>query len=536
MASRPDVLIGQKALAEFRRGFSEMAELAAVTYGPRAGYVVHHQPDLRREPEFLTDAATISRRIIEVPGAARDAGAMLARHFIWKVRQDVGDGSALAAVLARSIIAEATRLQAAGYNPQLLRRGIDRAVGAVCARLTEMATPLKGEADYAALATAITGNPALGQVIGEAVDLVGPDGAITIEEFKAPYLEREYVEGARLRWGLLSPHFETDTVRHEAILEQPYVYVTSAKLQSTRDIIPIINLVKEAGGKSLFVIADQVQGDALAVLLVNNQKGELRCACAKVEALGEQRVPSMEDVAVLTGGRIMLAQQGLGSQDVRLEDLGRARRIVVRRKETIIAGGAGSPAEIRKRVRLIRQEMKQSDLSEDTYTKLRDRLSHLSAGVAILKLGAFGDKERKALRERVENTLLIISASAEEGMVPGGGAALLACIPALRRLKAESDEAMGIAVIERALEEPIRRLAESVGHHPPLVVEAARRRGAGYGFDVLSERVVNMTKAGVSDPVKVVKAALTSAASAANMALTTAALVLHRKPKTEMEP
>ncbi|NPV09739.1 MAG: chaperonin GroEL [Anaerolineae bacterium] len=535
MASRPDVLFGRKALAEFRRGFTEMAELAAVTYGPRAGLVVH-QADLRREPEFIGDAATISRRIIALPGAARDAGAMLARHFIWKVRQDVGDGSAMSAVLAGAILTEATRLMAAGYNPQLLRRGIDRAVNAVCARLSEMATPLQGEDDYAALASAITGNPALGRVIGEAVDLVGADGAITVEEFTAPYLEREYVEGARLRWGLLSPHFETDTIRHEAILEQPFVYVTSNKLQGARDIIPVINIVKEAGGKSLLVVADQLQADALAILLVNNQKGELRCAAVKVEALGEQRVPSMEDVAVLTGGRILLAQQGLGSQDVRLEDLGRARRVIVRRKETIIAGGAGSSADIRQRIRQIRQEMKLSDLSEDTYKKLRERLSHLSAGVAILKIGAFGEKERKALREQVENTLLVISASAEEGMVPGGGAALLACTSALRRLRANGDESLGVAIVERALEEPIRRLAMSAGHHPPLVINAARRRGPGYGFDVLSERVVDMRRAGISDPAKVVKAALTTAASAANMTLTTAALVLHRKPETVMEP
>ncbi len=535
MALRPDVLFGHQSLADFRRGFMEMAELAAITYGPRGGLVLH-QPDLGRDPEFLGDAATISRRIIQMPGAAQDAGAMLARHFIWRVRQDVGDGSALSAVLATAMMSETMRLVAAGYDVQMLRRGIDLAVAEVCRRLEEMSDPLRGEADYAAIATAITGNPALGKVIGEAVDLVGADGAITIEEFTAPYLEREYVEGARLKWGLLSPHFETDTIRHEAVLDHPFVYATSNKLQTARDIIPIINMVKEAGGKSLLVIADQTQADALAVLVVNNQKGDVKCAAVKVEALGEQRVPSIEDVAVLTGGRVILAQQGMSSQDVRLEDLGRARRIVIRKKETIIAGGAGSASAIRQRTRLIREELRKSDLSEDSYTKIRERLAHLSTGVAILKLGAFGDKERKALREQVENTLLVISASAEEGMVAGGGAALLACATQLRRLKTSPEQSLGVKVVERALEEPMRRLAQSTGKHPPLIVEAARRRGASFGYDVLTEKVVDMRKAGISDPVKVVKAALTSAASATNMTMTTAALVLHKKPDTVMEP
>ncbi|NLT41801.1 MAG: chaperonin GroEL [Anaerolineae bacterium] len=535
MASRPNVLFGHQALADFRRGFMEMAELAAITYGPRAGLVVH-QPDMRRDPEFLTDAATISRRIIQMPGAAQDAGAMLARHFIWKVRQDVGDGSALSAVLATSMMEETIRLVAAGYDVQMLRRGIDLAVGAVCGQLDQMAEPLRGEEDYAALATAITGNPALGKVIGEAVDLVGADGAITIEEFTAAYLEREYVEGARLKWGLVSSQFETDTIRHEAVLEHPFVYATSNKLQSARDIVPIINLVKEAGGKALLVVADQTQADALAVLLVNNQKGDVKCAAVKVEALGEQRVPSIEDVAVLTGGRVILAQQGLTADDVRLEDLGRARRVVIRKKETIIAGGAGSATAVRQRIRQIREELRKSDLSEDSYTKVRERLSHLSAGVAILKLGAFGEKERKALREQVENTLLVISASAEAGMVAGGGTALLACATKLRHLKASPEQALGVKVVERALEEPMRRLALSTGKHPPLIIEAARRRGPRFGYDVLTEKVVDMRQAGISDPVKVIKAALTSAASATNMTMTTAALVLHKKPDTVMEP
>ncbi len=535
MSSRPDVLLSREALVEFRRGFSEMAQLAAVTYGPRAGLVAH-QAELRNDPEFIRDAATLTRRIIELPGAARDSGAMLARHFIWKVRQDVGDGSALAAILADAMLVEAERLMAAGYSEQMLRRGMDQAVDHVCRQLTEMATPLQTEEDYSSLAASITGNPALGKIIGEAIDLVGADGAITVEEFTAPYLEREYVEGARVEWGLLSPHFETDTIRHEAVLDQPYVFITSNKLQSARDIVPIINLVKQAGGKSLFVIADQTQADALAVLLINNQKGEVKCAAVKVEALGEQRVPSMEDLAILTGGRIMLAQQGLGAQDVRIEDLGRARRVVIRRKETIIAGGAGSAADIRKRIRLIRDEIKRTDLSDDSYQKLRQRISHLSSGVAIIKIGAFGEKERKASREQLENTLLVISASAQEGMVPGGGAGLLACTSSLKRLKADGEEALGVAIIERALEEPMRRLAASAGQHPPLILNAVRRRGAGFGYDVLAEKVADMAAAGIMDPVKVLKAALTTAASAASMALTTAAIVLHRKPDTMMEP
>ena len=535
MSSRPDVLLGQDALAEFRLGFSDMAELAAITYGPRGG-IVANLPDLRREPELLTDAATIIRRIIAMPGDARDMGAMLARHFIWKVRQDVGDGSALAAILARALLNEATRLMAAGYDPQTLRRGIDRAVDAVSKQLTKMAIPLEGEDDFIALASSITGNPALGRVLGEAIDLVGADGTVTIEEYTAPYLEREYVEGARLDWGMASPYFESDETRHEAVLEHPYVYVTSQKLQSARDILPILNLVQKAGGKSLFIIADQTQADALATLVVNSQKGEVKCAAVKVEALGEQRVPSMEDIAVLTGGKIILANKGLSADDARIEDLGRARRVVVRRKETIIVGGAGNAAEIRQRVHLIREELRRAKPTDDSYKKLRDRIAHLSSGVAIIKIGAFGSKERTALREQIENALLVVSASAQEGMVPGGGAALLQCVPTLAKLKVNGDEGVGIQVVARALEEPMRRLAASAGQHPPVVIEAVRRRGAGFGYDVLTERIVDMRAAHITDPTKVVRAALTTAASAVSMALTTAALVLHRKPSTEVEP
>ncbi len=535
MVSRPDVLLGADALSDFARGFCEMAELAAVTYGPRGGHVAH-LAELRKDPELLTDAATITRRIIELPGKARDMGAMLARHFIWRVRQEVGDGSALAAILARAMVQEATRLMAAGYNPQLLRRGIEKGVEAACRALEQMATPLAGEEDYVALATALTGNAALGRVIGEAVDLVGADGAVTIEEYAAPYLDREYVEGARLPWGLISPYLETDEVAHEAVLDNAYVFVTSNKLQSARDILPVIELVRKAEGKALFVIADQTQADALATLVVNHRKGDIRCAAVKVEALGENRVPSMEDVAILTGARIILANEGLSAADVRLEDLGRARRIVVRRKETIIAGGAGKPAEIRERIRLIRQQLRERKPSDDGYKPLRERLSSLSTGVAIIKIGAFGAKEREQLKELVENTLLVVSVSAQEGMVPGGGAALLAAVPAVRRVRARGDEAAGLQVVARALEEPMKQLARSAGEHPPLVVEMARRRGAGYGYDVVAGKVRDMRAAGIADPTKVVKAALRAAASAVSMLITTEALVLHRKPATAVEP
>ncbi|MHB0878259.1 MAG: chaperonin GroEL [Anaerolineae bacterium] len=535
MSSRPDVLLSQKDLAEFRRGFSEMAELAAVTYGPRGG-VVANLADLRREPELLTDAATIIRRIIQMPGMARDMGAMLARHFIWRVRQDVGDGSALSAILAKAMLLEAIRFEAAGANQQLLRRGIDLAVTKVSERLKEMSVPLGGEEDYIALATALIGDAALGRVLGEVMDLVGPDGAVTIEEFTAPYLEREYVEGARVDWGLTSPHFETDEIRHEAILEQPYVYVTSHRLQSLRDITPIIALVQKAGGKALFVVADQTMNDALATLIVNNQKGEVKCASVKVEALGDNRVASMEDMAILTGGNIIKANEGIMADDVRLEDLGRARRVVVRRKDTLIIGGAGTTAAIRSRIKLIRDNMRGLKPTDENYPKLRDRIAHLSSGVAIIKIGAFGSKERKAMKEQIENALLVVSASAQEGMVPGGGAALLHCIPALSRMRENGDVGLGIQVVARALEEPMRRLAASSGQHPPIVVETAKRRGTGYGWDVLGEKVADMRAASITDPLKVVRSALETAASATTMALTTAALILHKKPSTEVEP
>ena len=532
---RPEVLLSRRALAEFRRGFADMAELAAVTYGPRGGTVAN-LPDLHREPELLRDAATIVRRIIAMPGRPRDMGAMLARHFIWKVREDLGDGSALSAVLARAMLDEAVRLMGAGYNPQQLRRGIDRAVAEVSKRLGQAATPLQGEDDYVALASSILGDPTLGRVVGEVMDLVGPDGAITIEEFTAPFLEREYVEGARIGWGMVSPHFETDEIRHEATLEHPYVYITSRRLQSPRDVLPILNLVQKAGGKALLVIADQTLADALATLVVNQEKGEVKCVALKVEALGNQRVPSMEDIAVLTSGRVILADQGLGAEDVRLEDLGRARRVIARRKETILVGGAGNAGQIRQRFRSIRDELRRMKPSDDDFSKLRERLSHLSAGVAIIKLGAFGSKERKAMREQIENALLVVSASAQEGMVAGGGAALLDCLPVLERLKADGDEAVGVGIVAKALEAPMRRLARSVGQHPPVVVAGVRRRGAGYGYDVLSDKIVDMRSARITDPVKVVRVALETAASAVTMAITTSALVLHRKPSTEVTP
>jgi len=535
MASRPDVLLDEDALTQFREGFAEMSELAAVTYGPLGGFVGQHS-ELRNEVELLTDAATIARRIIQLPGEARDMGAMLARHLIWTIRQEVGDGSALTAIIANSLIREGTRLIAAGHNPQILRRGVERAVEAVSQSLMEMAEPLESEEQYVALATSLVEDPELGRILGEIVDLVGPDGAVTIEEFTAPYLEREYVEGARLPWGMVSPYFETDEVRHEVVLEQPYVYVTNNELRTPSDVLPILNKVQKAGGKSLLVIAHQTLADALATLVVNSRKGKVKSAAIKVEALGENRVPSMEDVAILTGGRIVLADQGLGAQDVRIEDLGRARRAVVRRKETIIAGGAGSSATIRQRVRTIREQLRSLTPADDAFKPLRDRLSTLSSGVAILKIGAFGSRERKEIRERVENALLVMSACAADGMVPGGGAALLACIPRLKRLQAKGDEKAGILMVMHALEAPMSRLAESAGHHAPLVINAAVRRGSDHGFDVMAEKVVNMRKAAISDPVRVVRSALEAAASAAMMTLTIEALVLHKKPDTAMEP
>ncbi|MCD6520045.1 MAG: chaperonin GroEL, partial [Anaerolineae bacterium] len=480
-------------------------------------------------------AGTVARRIIGLPDRVEDMGAMLMRHMTWRMRDEIGDGSATAAVIARVIAREAHRMAVAGANPMLLKRGIEKATAAVVQALEEMSEPLEGEEEIAAVATASIGDAEIGKILGEMYDILGPNANIVIVPYIATFHDRAYHEGARFEGGYLSPYFITDTARRVAVLEDVYVLVGDLTFREPQDVQGILEKVRRAGGKSLFIACRMMYDAAIGVLVANNEKGTIRSCAANIKPVGDLRRGTIENIAILTGGHPLTDKAGIAFEDISLEDLGRADRVIVTREHYTIVGGKGDRQVIRERVKQLRQRLRSTTDSEerDTYRAL---VKHFSAGVGELRIGGLTEEEREVLTQLAEQAMRTVSAAMEGGIVPGGGAAYLAAIPALEDVEAEGDEALGVRIIARALEEPMRCIAENVGVHPPLVIAEARKAGPGYGFDAIRKKVVNMREAGIMDPTLVIRRALQQAVSGALMLLTTDALVLHRKPEESFQP
>jgi chaperonin GroEL len=525
-SGREKVVFRQEARALLKRGADQMAWVLRATLGPTARVVAIEKLTSRAEaPEILDDGATIARRIIEIPNRYVNMGAMLIRHLAWKQHEAVGDGTATAAVLAHAVLSEATRYIAAGGNPMLLKRGVEKALHVALEELKALSTPLETADQVAALATAATGDPEMGGYIGEMFDIVGRDGYIQVMESPSTKTDREYVEGVIWDRGYLSPYMVTDPERMEAVLDDALVLVTDHIIKRASELIPVMEKVHQAGFKNFFIVANDIESEPLSLLVANKQQGVLTTLAVKAPGYGDRRIRILEDLAIITGGRPFLDDAGDRLEEARLEDLGRAQRVWANRDYFSIIGGYGDPARIRQRIAMIKSEL---PTVTDDYEreKMRERLGKLAGGVAILRVGAATKTELEEKKNRAERAVALIRAAVEEGVVPGGGAAYLALIPALERIAAQGDEKVGVRILQRALEEPLRAIVENAGYESDPIIAELQTRPRGWGFDVLRGTFVDMREAGILDATKVLRLALEKGVSGAIMAFTTEALVL----------
>jgi chaperonin GroEL len=531
---KPDLILGEECRVSMLRGFNSIGRLVSLTLGPIGGYIAN-QRQSTTDTELLKDAATIARRILQLPDRSEDVGAMMMRHIVWHMRQAVGDGSATTAVIAQATAREMQKLIAAGANPMIMRRGIEKALVVVLQELDRMAVPLKGEERIAAVASSAIGDAEIGKLLGEMYDVLGEHAAIVIEPYVATYHDRVYHEGARFRGGYLSPYLVTDQDRRIAVLDDPYIVVGEMRFETTEAIQRILEQVANAGGKAVFFAVRGMSDKALSMLVANNEGGIIKSGAAELKPVGDERRGTFQNIALLTGARMVDDKGGWAEMDIQLSDMGRADRVIVTREHYTISGGRGERAPMVERRRELQKKLRGSH-DPDERELLRTLLSHFSGGIGELRIGALTSQERKALTALAEEAMKAVDAAMEEGIVPGGGAAYLACIPAVEAIALEGDERLGAQVVARVLEEPMRRIAENAGVHPPVVIAESQRLGFGHGYDVNRERFVSMIEEGIADAALVSKRALQQGVSGAMMLLTTDALVLHRKPQESFTP
>lgn len=532
----PHVLFGDEARARLKDGIDLLAQLVSLTLGPRAGVVAAARDSTVRGPEALTSSAVIARRIVEVRGRGANVGVMLLRHALWQVHEQLGDGGATTAALAHALLEGGYRQLAAGANPMLLRRGMERGLRVAVDALRAQARPLEGERRLAGLAHAATGDAALSQALGEIYGRLGPEAAVAIEEYAATYLAHTILEGASWEGSFVSPFFVADEAARQTRLHTPRILVTDQRIDQPGQLIPLLERFVRAGGGPLLILADDVTDQARAMLLANRQRGLLDVVAAKLEAIGDHRRGCLEDIAIITNAYCF--QQGRGDrlESAEVSELGSARVAQVEARKISIVGGAGSPVMVEARRRELRAALGRSDV-EDARKKLVERLGKLAGGMAVLKIGAASTSERAVRKELAERVMRFVPVAAEEGVLPGGGAAYLACQPALAPLCGVGDEeAVGAALVQRALEAPARWLARNAGQSPEVVLAEVRRHAAGHGYDVLGERVADMWEANILDAAKVARVALETAVSVAGSALTTDAVVLRRRPVVSTNP
>jgi chaperonin GroEL len=533
-----ELLYSEEARRALERGVNAVANAVKVTLGPKGRNVVLDKKF--GSPSITKDGVTVAKEI-ELVQHFENLGAQLVREVASKTNDVAGDGTTTATVLAQAMVREGLKMVAAGSNPMALRRGIEKAVQRAVEKLKEFAIEVKTRDDIEHVAAIAGNDPEIGKVIAEAMDKVGKDGVITIEESKGTETTVEFVEGLQFDRGYLSPYFVTDPERMECVLEEPFILIHEKKISSAMDLVPLLERVVRAG-RPLLVIAEDVEGEALAVLVINKLRGVLQCCAVKAPGFGERRKAMLEDIAILTGGTFLSEELGVKLENVTLDMLGRARKVVVTKDDTTIVEGAGSKEAIQGRIAQIKRQIEETESDYDR-EKLQERLAKLSGGVAVIKVGAPTETEMKEKKHRFEDALNATRAAVEEGIVAGGGVTYIHLIPALDELEKElsdPDEKIGVRIVKRALEEPLRQIAENAGWEGSVVVEKVRafepKKVNGdfhfTGFDALREEFVDMVERGIVDPVKVVRSALENAASIAAMLLTTEAVVAE-KPEEE---
>jgi chaperonin GroEL len=515
------LLFSADARTAILRGVDKLAEAVKITLGPRGRNVVLDKKF--GAPTITKDGVTVAKEI-ELENPFENMGAHMVNEVASKTSDVAGDGTTTATVLAQAIYREGLKNVAAGANPMDLKRGIERAVEIVIEEIKKLSKPIKDKREISQVGTISANNDhTIGDLIAEAMEKVGKDGVITVEEAKSMETSLDVVEGMQFDRGYLSPYFVTDAERMEAVLEEPYLLINEKKIGSMKDLLPILEQIARMG-KPLLIIAEDVEGEALATLVVNKIRGTLSVAAVKAPGFGDRRKEMLKDVAILTGGNVIAEELGIKLENVTLKDLGRAKRIVIDKDNTTIVEGAGDPAAIEGRVKEIRVQVEETTSDYDR-EKLQERLAKLVGGVAVIKVGAATETEMKEKKARVEDALNATRAAVEEGIVPGGGVAFLRACQAIEQSGLQGDQRVGSEIIRRALEEPARQIATNAGAEGSVVVQRLREMGTTQGFDAERLDYVDMYEAGILDPAKVVRSALQNAASIASLMLTTEALV-----------
>ena len=526
-----EILFNEEARRALGRGVDQLANAGKVTLGPKGRNVVLDKKF--GSPTITNDGVTIARDI-ELPDPFENMGAQLVKEVATKTNDVAGDGTTTATVLAQAMIQEGMRNVAAGANPMILKKGIETAVKTLVEEIKKRSIKVSGKAEIAQVASVSAADEEIGGLIAEAMEKVGNDGVITVEESKGLQTALNVVEGMQFDRGYISPYMVTDPDRMEAVMDNPYILITDRKISAIADMLPTLEKVVKVG-KELLIIAEDVEGEALATLVVNRLRGTFKAVAVKAPGFGDRRKAMLEDIAILTGGTVITEDMGRKLDSVELEDLGTARQVRITKDETTIIDGAGDKDVIAKRVNQIRAQVEETS-SEFDREKLQERLAKLSGGVAVIEVGAATEVEMKDKKLRIEDALNATRAAVEEGIVAGGGTTFIDIIPALNTLEATGDVQTGINLVKRAVEEPLRQIAYNAGLEGSVVVEKVKNTEAGVGFNALTEEYIDMVKAGIVDPAKVTRSALQNAASIASLVLTTETIVADKVDENAAVP
>jgi len=517
-----EIIFGEEARRSLENGVNKLADTVKVTLGPKGRNVVLDKKF--GAPLITNDGVTIAKEI-ELEDKFENMGAQLVKEVATKTNDVAGDGTTTATVLAQAIIREGLKNVAAGANPMVVKKGIEKAVKVAAEGVLEISKKINGKEDIARVASISANDEVIGKLIADAMEKVSNDGVITVEESKTMETNLEVVEGMQFDRGYVSPYMVTDSEKMEAVLDDPYILITDKKITNIQDILPLLEQIVQQG-KKLLILAEDVEGEALATLVVNKLRGTFTCVAVKAPGFGDRRKAMLQDIAALTGGEVITEELGFDIKETKITQLGRARQVKIQKENTVIVDGAGDAEEIKKRITSIKAQIEETTSDFDK-EKLQERLAKLSGGVAVIQVGSATETEMKEKKLRIEDALAATRAAVEEGIVSGGGTALLNVYPKVQKLleTVSGDEKTGVQIVLRSLEEPVRQIAANAGLEGSVIVEKLKNSEVGIGFDALNEKYVNMVEAGIVDPAKVTRSALQNAASIAAMVLTTESLV-----------
>ena len=519
----------EEARKKLKMGVDKLANAVVVTLGPKGRNVVLDKGF--GSPTITNDGVSIAKEI-ELEDKIENLGAEIIKEVAEKTNDVAGDGTTTAVLLTQAIVHEGLKNVAAGANPLAIKRGLDKGLEAVVEYLKKISKPVSTKEEIAQVATISAENPDLGNLIAEVMEEIGKDGVVTVEESKTADIKKEIVKGLQFDRGYISPYMITNVERMEAVYEDPYILITDRKISSIQEILPVLERVAQTGRKELVIIAEDVDGDALATLVVNKLRGTFNTLAVKAPGFGDRKKEMLQDIAVVTGGEVISEEAGLKLENVKIDQFGSARKVVATKENTTIIEGKGDKAKIDARIKQIKKEIAETE-SEFDKEKLQERLAKLVGGVAVIKVGAATEVEQKARQHKTEDALAATRAAIEEGIVPGGGVALLRCQEALEKVKVEGEEKIGLEILKKALEAPIRKISENAGIDGAVTVAEVKKRGLTEGFNAQTMEYQDLVKAGIIDPTKVVRSALQNALSAASMLLTTEAVVAEKPEEKE---